>query len=258
MLVPIPYLDIAGYKRRTKIAPTDVDLAESLYPGYVAHRIASGSSRINARLKKRYAVPLGQQPPVLVATGTLPPAVVLSGRSTLGSLEIVIDITTPGALGSAVFQWSQDGGLTFVTGVVTAALVALGTTGLTAAFAVGAYSSDNLYSASTPVPEIALGWLVALLDVDVWDRRGVNPQDPSIARAVSERDTALAEIKEAADAKDGLFDLPTNDAAGDSAVTQGGPLSYSETSPYVFQDIQRDAAVGEDCARSGTSGSADS
>ena len=256
MLAPIPYLDIAGYKRRTKIAPTDVDLCESLFPGYIAHRIATGSSRINARLAKRYLVPLGQEAPILVAEGTLPPAVTLSGRPTLGSYEITIQITTGGALGTAVFQWSLDGGLTWTSGILTpvGTTFVLGATGLTATFATtGPYTADNTYEASTPVPEIALGWLIAMLDVDVWDRRGVNPQDPSIARAIDERAEALADIKEAADSKDGLFELPTNDAVGDSAVVIGGPLSYTESSPYVWQDIQACTARGEDCNRSGTS-----
>lgn len=261
MLAPIPYLDFAGYRRRTKVAPTDLDMCESLYAGYIDHRIARGSSLINGRLKKRYRVPLGQESPLLIAAGTAPPQIVLAGRPTLGSLELVIQITTPGASGTAVFQWSKDGGLTWTTGIgtISAGTVVLSGTGLVAAFppATLSFSADNTYEASTPVPEIALGWLVALLDVDVWQRRGANPQDPSIAMAITERDDALAEIKEAADAKDGLFDLPTNDAAGDSAVTQGGPMFYSEQSPYVWMSQQRGIARGEDRACIGTSESAD-
>ena len=261
MLAPIPYFDLAGYKRRSKVIPQDVNRCDSLYPGYLDHRIARGSSFINGRLKKRYLVPLGQEAPVLIPTGTAPPQIVLSGRPTLGSLEIAIQITTPGASGTAVFQWSKDGGLTWTTGVgtVSAGTVVLSGTGLVAAFPPStlSFSADDAYSASTPVPEIALGWLAAMLDVDVWERRGANPQDPSIAMGIAERDAALSEIKEAADAKDGLFDLPTNDAAGDSAVTQGGPLFYSESSPYVWMSQQRRTARGEDCAGVGTSGSVD-
>jgi hypothetical protein len=257
VLAPIPYFDLAGYKRRSKHVPTDLDLIESLYPGFIAHRIAVESSKINARLHKRYHTPLGQYAPLLVAMGTLPPAVALSGRPVVGSLEMAIQVTTPGVLGVAVVQWSSDGGQTWVTGVATAATVVLGATGLSAQFPTGTYSADNLYAAGTPIPEIALGWLASIVDVDVWQRRGTNPQDPGIETFVADRDASLGEIKEAADSKDGLFDLPTNDPVGDSAISQAGPISYSETSPYAWQDLQRAAAVGDDRAQSGDFGSAD-
>lgn len=262
MIPPIPYLDVQGYKRRSKVPPGDIDWCESLFPGYLAHRIARGSSLINARLKKRYVVPLGQAAPPLIAAGTAPPAVALTGRPAVGSLEVQILIDGAGALGTATFRWSVDGGQTFAaTAVPTAATVALSaagvTTGLIAAFPAGPYATDNAFTAPAPAPEIALGWLVAMLDVDLWQKRGVNPQDPSIAMGIEERNAALEELKEAADSKDGLFDLPTIDTAGDSAVTQGGPLSYSEQSPYVWADLQRCGGRQDDANRSGDSGSAD-
>jgi hypothetical protein len=257
MLPPIPYADLAGYKRRSPIVPEDIDWVASKYPGYLEHRIAVQSAWINARLKKRYAVPLGQEAPTLVALGTAPPAVTLAGVPRIGTLEIAIQVTTPGIVGVAVVQWTADGGESWTTGVVAAASVTLGTTGLSALFPAGSYGGDNLFTSSTPVPASALGWLVALVDVDLWMRRGTNPQDPLIVMAIDARERAAAEIKEAADSKDGLFDLPTNDVAGDSAVTQGGPLSYSEPSPYVWTDIQRQNGRAADCAFSGDSGGVD-
>jgi hypothetical protein len=431
VLPPIPYADVAGYTARTKVAPQDVAYVAATYPGYIEHRIARASSWINARLQKRYAVPLGQAAPQLVAAGTTPPAVTLKGRPQLGSLgialaivaagalgaatfwwsadggltwtmgpllaasgptppavgvsgtstlakpsllevgittggalgtarfqwsqdggntwniggpmassgttppavtlsgtsnvalpsDIEIQITTAGALGTAIFEWSQDGGSTWTTGlqtsatavplgntglaatfalgnyatnnlytgqgiltassyvlgatgltlvfpagtystsdsyagqgITTAATVTLGSTGLSALFPTGTYGADNTWSGSTPVPEIALGWLVALLDVDVWQRRGANPQDPTIASAILERDTALAEIKEAADSNEGLFELPTNDVVGDSAVVRATPLSYTEASPFVAADRQEREAYHEDRCGSGTYG----
>lgn len=248
---PIPYFDLAGYKLRTKVDPRDVDLCESKFPGYLRRRISIGSQLVNDQLHKRYLVPLGQLAPTLVAFGTLPPSVTLQGRPTLGSLEMVIQITTPGVLGVAVFQWSSDGGQTFTTTVVTAATVALGATGLTAVFPSGNYAADNAWTAPTPIPEIVLGWLVTMVDIDVWDRRGVNPQDPGLARGLQERERADAQIANAANSEVGLFDLPTNDAAGDSAIKQGGPMFYSEASPYAWQDQQRCEGRREDRSRTG-------
>jgi|GEM_PF-5538915 len=251
MLAPIPYLDITGYKLRSEVVPTDLDMVESLYPGFIAHGIARVTSRINAQLTKRYLVPLGQTAPLLVAYGTLPPKVTLSGRPTLGSLEMAIEITTPGALGTAAFQWSQDGGGTFTTGVLTSSSVALGTTGLVASFLAGPYAADNEYFASTPVPEIALGWLVAILDLAVMRRRGYNAQDPAGVLYSEAAATAYAEIAQAANSNDGLFELPTNDAVGDSAINHGGPMAYSECSPFVSADQQEFYGRQEDAAGSG-------
>ena len=126
-------------------------------------------------------------------------------------------------------------------GILTAASVTLPGTGLAAQFIAGDYSADNVYRAPTPVPETVLGWIVSLVSVDVMRKRGTNPQDPAIVLLVKEFDEAIAELKEAADSKDGLFDLPVNEDA-DSAVTTGGPQSYSEASPYVWTD--REACEG--------------
>jgi hypothetical protein len=253
MQAPIPYFDLAGYKRLTKHPGTVIDLIAAKEPGYIEHCAAVGSSRINARLAKRYVVPLGQEAPVLLASGTLPPPVSLSGRPTLGSLEMAIQITVSGP---ATFQWSLDGGLTWANGGVltTSWPMPLGATGLAATFGAGVYSTDNFYRASTPVPEIALNWLARMVDIDVWDKRGANPQDPTIERWVALRQESLDEIKEAADSKDGLFELPMIDSQGDSAIEHGGPIFYSETSPYVWTDMQGCLGRLEDRQRGGTWG----
>jgi hypothetical protein len=76
------------------------------------------------------------------------PVVTLTG-SPADSYSILITITTGGAVGTAVFKWSSDGGVTETTLVTTAATVALGATGLTANFAAGTYILAATYSAST-------------------------------------------------------------------------------------------------------------
>lgn len=251
MLPPIPYLDLGAYKLLSEIDRPTIDVFASSNPGFIERMIARGSSRTNARLQKRYRVPLGQEAPTLVATGTAPPAVTLSGRPTVGSIEIVLQVTGSGALGVG-FNWSTDGGQTFPNTGTTAPTVTLSGTGLTANFGVGPYSADNVYSASSPVPAIALGWIIAFVDLWVWRKRGANPQDPELVRAKEAYDDAEAEIKEAADSKDGLFDLPTNDVVGDSAIAQGGPRAYTETSPYVSADLQECQGHIEDAQGSGT------
>ena len=176
----------------------------------------------------------------------------LTGRGVLGSLRMLVGMTTGGGVGAAVFQWSIDGGKTYVaTGVATAPIVVLGSTGFSATFPAGTYGTDNLYAAATPVPEAVLGWLTDFVTVDVWDRRGRNPQDPLLVTAKERYEQALAELKEAADSKDGLFDLPVSEDL-DSAVTTGGPLGYSETSPYVWTDLEAERATNEDSNNRGS------
>jgi hypothetical protein len=256
--------------------------------------------------------------PALASSGTSPPPVTVSGLSSLAvPADLVVEVTTAGGLGVALVKYSLDGGATFVTGVPTAAAVPLGASGLTAAFPaalyatdnvytgqglstaasvplgatglvaafpagtysadnvytgqgiptalmvtlgatgmqaafpVGEYSADNVYLASTPVPETVLGWIVAMVTVDDYQKRGVNPQDPMIALCVEALTTAMAELKEAADSKEGLFDLPACEDA-DSAVTTGGPLGYSETSPYAWTDIEANTGRAEDARGRGT------
>lgn len=144
-----PYLDLIGFKARTSIPGSDIDLIESLQPGFTAQRIASWTSWINGRLRKRYgstgnanALPLGQWPPAVDAAGTSPPAVTLTGRPTLGCVELVMAILTAGALGASTFWWSDDHGETWTIGPQ---LASAGTTppavGVSGAAAIKAPSS---------------------------------------------------------------------------------------------------------------------
>lgn len=78
------------------------------------------------------------------ASGTTPPVVTLSGSGP--TIALRIEITTGGALGAALFRWSKNNGSTFEqSGQTTAASFPLGTTGYTAAFPSGTYSTNNVY-----------------------------------------------------------------------------------------------------------------
>jgi len=94
---------------------------------------------------------------------------------------------------------------------------------------------------ASPVPEIVLGWLTDLVTFDAYMKRGFNPaaeQDSEIKAAAT---TALEEVKEAAESKEGLFELPLReDMKGSSAIDRGGSFGYSEASPYAWTDRQRE------------------
>ncbi len=87
--------------------------------------------------------------------GTTPPAVTFTGTpaSTVGQIQL--NITTPGALGTAMFEWFMNGVLQ-QTGQTTTATFVLGTTGVTANFPVGSYVATNYwYVSNNPISAIA-------------------------------------------------------------------------------------------------------
>lgn len=100
---------------------------------------------------------------------------------------------------------------------------------------------------AAPYPPVVLGWLSSLVTPLAYGKLGWQPSSESDKASILDPATeAKAEIKEAADSKDGLFDLPLRADTTVSGVSRGGPLGYSETSPYAAFDIQRVDASGED------------
>lgn len=103
------------------------------------------------------------------------------------------------------------------------------------------------------VPEVVLGWLEAMTTLDAYLKRGYNPGSAQDGEIKERATTARAEVKEAADAKDGLFDLPLRESDHSAdAVTKAGPLGYSEASPYVAFDQQIEQGTFEDDQGRGT------
>lgn len=81
----------------------------------------------------------------------------------------------------------------------------------------------------------------------LWIRRGFNPSSPIDTLLEKENLDAEAWLKEAADGDKGLVELPARQATpGEAtAVNVGGPLGYSEPSPYQWLDVQREAVGNE-------------
>lgn len=255
-----PYLDVLGFRRRSTMPSAKIDALDAREKGWIQKRIMAWSSRLNAQLRKRYgnapnvgnSLPLGQKPPTFVSVGTTPPALTLTGVPQLGSLEIVLQCTTAGAVGTAVFSWSRDGGRSFTAGLASASTMLLYGTGLSVVVPAGAvFAVDNVYTADPPVLEVVLDWISILVTWDCWVKDGRNPADPTMADMKEDRERVLAEFDKVADGKDGLFDLPITEGQ-DSAVTTAGPLAYTEASPYVSADRQERDALWEDAAGFGT------
>jgi glutaredoxin len=107
---------------------------------------------------------------------------------------------------------------------------------------------------ASPYPVAVTGWVSRLLTLKVFLRRGVDATDAQFAEIKNDADEAKKEIKEAADAENGLYDLPLRQDTTASGISKAGPLSYSEQSPYVWADRQADIGRNEDMNRGGTGG----
>lgn len=105
---------------------------------------------------------------------------------------------------------------------------------------------------SSPYPDAVCDWVARLVDPLVLKKRGVDATDEQFISIAEDAASAKEDIKEAANAEDGLFDLPIADTADASAITKGGPLGYSETSPYVWMDLQEETGRDEDTDGAGS------
>ena len=103
-----------------------------------------------------------------------------------------------------------------------------------------------------PYPEAVCDWLARLVDPLILKKLGVDATDEQFVSIVEDAKKAGEELKEAADAEKGLFDLPLADTADASAISKGCPLGYSETSPYVGMDVQESIARDEDVSGYGS------
>ena len=100
--------------------------------------------------------------------------------------------------------------------------------------------------ASDSPPLVVQGWLTRLVTERVYARRGVDASDGQITYIQEDTKNAQTEITEAANSKDGLFELPLRqDAPGADGVTRGQVLSYTEQSPYTWTYVQERNGRGE-------------
>jgi hypothetical protein len=90
-------------------------------------------------------------------------------------------------------------------------------------------------------PDIVKSWLCAIVTLWAYKKLGFGALNPEDSDTVKDAETARAEVKEAADSEDGLFDLPMRQDVQASGISQGGPLGYAEASPYTANDRQREA-----------------
>lgn len=105
-----------------------------------------------------------------------------------------------------------------------------------------------------PYPAAVEDWITRILTKRAYVKRGVDPSDQQFVDVAADAQLALDEIKEAADATNGLFELPLRADLTANGITRGGPFGRSEQSPYAWTTEQ--ARIGRDEDRNG-SGSGD-
>src|SRR5688572_19905169 len=103
-------------------------------------------------------------------------------------------------------------------------------------------------------PDVVRVWLTNIVTRRLFLFRGVDPTDRQFVEICKDADQSVQDLKEAADAVEGLFDLPLRNAGlSATAVSKGGPFGYSEASPYVGADLQREIGTAEDMQGYGSS-----
>ena len=165
----------------------------------------------------------------VTATGTTPPAVTLTGQPVSPSTSLEIDITLGGLRGTAVFSWKLNG-VVQQTLQLTAATFALGTTGVTANFAAGTYTNDNVYT--------------SVVVVSTW------ADQSSLANAAVQATASNRPSYNAVDSSyNGSPSLSFAKAASQSMAT-GSIATYAQ--PYTIIFVANDDAGGAYVVVSGT------
>jgi phage gp36-like protein len=95
-----------------------------------------------------------------------------------------------------------------------------------------------------PVPELVKYWVVRIVTPIAYLRRGVAPRDDQYVNIREDGEQAWKEVGEAADAKDGMFELPLRSDTTTSGISKGAPLGSADASPYAWTDTQYEAVYG--------------
>jgi hypothetical protein len=97
-----------------------------------------------------------------------------------------------------------------------------------------------------PYPFAVQDWVAKIVSLDVWMRRGVQPNDEEFAEYKAQAAQSYDELKEAANSEIGLFDLPLRADTSSTGIVKGAPLVSSEMSPYAWADEQARIGRQED------------
>lgn len=153
----------------TPVAITSSDQAvELLGAGPLAQAAAYVADRGGATV---FAVPVAQNAAGVQGAWSTPggPAVASTGTPN-DAYQIRVKITLGGAVGTARFQLSRDGGTTYEPEAITAATYAVDGTGITLTFAAGTYVLGQIYASDATPPVYTAVELAAA--IEAWRASG--------------------------------------------------------------------------------------
>jgi phage gp36-like protein len=93
-----------------------------------------------------------------------------------------------------------------------------------------------------------------IVTADAYSVHGVPATDAQLELVSRKATEAWEWVKEVANGETGLIDLAPSDRLPGDGVKYGGTLAYSEASPFVHYDQQRERGREEDRSRRGTGG----
>lgn len=125
--------------------------------------------------------------------------------------------------------------------------------GLVSAYIEGRLRKRYPQAFVAPYPLQLIDWATHILTYRMMNRRGIDSTDEQAADYRKNHDTALAEVLEAADSENGRWDIPLRADTNQSGIDDTLPMSYSQSSPYVWMDEQAETGHQEDWQGGGTS-----
>lgn len=95
----------------------------------------------------------------------------------------------------------------------------------------------------TAAPEEVKQCAILVASWMIYLKRGVSDETSMLAEELkAERDRQLEWLTEVANSETGLIELALTPLdSNDSGVSKGGPFAYSESDPYTWTDVQREA-----------------
>lgn len=205
-----------------------------------------------------------------VGTGT--GSISLSGTPAAAYSKIIINITTAGELGTAVFQYSLNGGTSYVSGITvpaTTGIYVLGATGVTVTFASGisgsgtSFQISDSYSFALQVPSLpvtawqASGAYRQLVEIEAQALASLSAQQSAIAASglTTQATGSWADLianyfyqltRNAAGVTKGLITLSDAAGAGPFTITTG-TMWFASSNGLLYSN-----STGGTLARNGT------
>jgi len=105
-----------------------------------------------------------------------------------------------------------------------------------------------------PAPIAVQAWVTQIVDLQVWLKRGFDGTTLDGEQYVRASQQAYDEVREAADAKDGLYDLPLRSDTTASGIARTAIRWQSNASPYVARSKVAQRGRTEDSSGEPSSG----